>query len=101
MSTGRVVIHNLPLRASARRRAGHAVGMNEYPDELPVLRLREPGDLIEAVPYLLGFHPRQSLVIIGLARASVALTTRVDLNELPSQCAADTPQRPEGREWVV
>jgi hypothetical protein len=49
-----------------------------------VLRLRDPGDLVEAVPYLLGFHPRESLVLIGLLDYSVVLTTRVDLAEIDS-----------------
>jgi len=56
--------------------------MTESPSSAPVLRLRAPGDLLEAVPYLLGFHPTRSLVIIGLNGSSVVLTTRIDLAEL-------------------
>jgi hypothetical protein len=31
------------------------------------IRIGEPGDLLDTIPYLLGFHPRQSVVIVGLA----------------------------------
>lgn len=51
-------------------------------EDASVLRVRNPGDLIEAIPYLLGFHPRESLVIVGLAGTRVSITARVDLDEL-------------------
>jgi hypothetical protein len=35
--------------------------------DLPRIQISDPGELIETVPYLLGFHPRESLVLIGLA----------------------------------
>ena len=47
-----------------------------------VLQVRDPGDLIEAIPYLLGFHPRESLVVVGLDGGRVCVTARVDLSEL-------------------
>jgi len=47
-----------------------------------VLRVRNPGDLIEAIPYLLGFHPRDSLVVVGLAGTRVSVTARIDLDDL-------------------
>ncbi len=51
-------------------------------DDLPVLRVTGPADLIEAVPFLLGFHPQQSLVLVGLAAGRVVVTARVDLDEV-------------------
>jgi hypothetical protein len=51
-------------------------------DDPSVLRVRNPGDLIEAIPYLLGFHPRDSLVIVGLAGTRVSITARADLDDL-------------------
>ncbi|QFZ17513.1 DUF4192 domain-containing protein [Saccharothrix syringae] len=42
-------------------------------------RLHDPGDLIAAVPHLLGFHPADSLVLLAVERGEVALTLRVDL----------------------
>ena len=35
--------------------------------ELPRIQISDPGELIETIPYLLGFHPRESLVLIGFA----------------------------------
>ncbi|OLL71295.1 hypothetical protein Ae168Ps1_5798c [Pseudonocardia sp. Ae168_Ps1] len=47
------------------------------------LRLSSPGDLVAALPVLIGFHPEDSLVLVGLAgpelRGRVGLTVRVDL----------------------
>jgi hypothetical protein len=44
-----------------------------------VLSVRSPLDLLAAVPYLLGFHPAQSLVVAGLRRSRLVFTARVDL----------------------
>ncbi len=48
----------------------------------PVLKLRRPDDVLTAVPYLLGFHPHRSLVVLGLCgpRRRVGVTMRVDLD---------------------
>jgi hypothetical protein len=43
------------------------------------VRLADPGALVAAVPYLLGFVPAQSLVAVALRRARVCLTLRMDL----------------------
>lgn len=45
------------------------------------LRLSCPGDLVEAAPYLVGFHPRDSLVALALRgpRRQLAFTMRLDL----------------------
>jgi hypothetical protein len=58
--------------------------MSPRHEDLPVLRLQAAGDLLEAVPYLLGFHPRASLVLIGLDGSQVTVTTRIDLAEVRS-----------------
>ncbi|HEV2885968.1 MAG TPA: DUF4192 domain-containing protein [Jatrophihabitans sp.] len=54
--------------------------------ELPRIQISDPGELIETVPYLLGFHPRQSLVLIGFAGGAdspgpqqVRVSVRLDL----------------------
>jgi hypothetical protein len=47
-----------------------------------VFRVRSPGDLIDLIPYLLGFHPRSSLVLIGLYEGQVAATARTDLADI-------------------
>jgi hypothetical protein len=43
------------------------------------LRARTPHDLVAAVPYLIGFHPYDSLVLLGFAGAEVVFTSRADL----------------------
>ena len=52
--------------------------------DLPAIRVTTPGDLIEAVPYLLGFHPSESLVVIGFDEVAgtarqVTITARLDV----------------------
>lgn len=44
-----------------------------------VLRLRAPGDILGVIPYLLGFHPEESLVAVFVQDRRVAVTARVDL----------------------
>jgi len=42
----------------------------------------DPGDLVAAIPHILGFYPERSLVMVGLARGTphvIDFTTRVDL----------------------
>jgi uncharacterized protein DUF4192 len=43
------------------------------------LRISTPGDLVAAVPYLLGFTPTDSLVVIGLRRRRAVFQVRLDL----------------------
>lgn len=43
------------------------------------VRLSDPAELIAAVPHLLGFHPRDSLVVITLQGRRLGLTLRSDL----------------------
>ncbi|HEY5784671.1 MAG TPA: DUF4192 domain-containing protein [Microlunatus sp.] len=44
-----------------------------------VLRVREPGDILGVVPYLLGFHPTESLVAAFVRQRQVVVTARIDL----------------------
>lgn len=64
--------------------------------ELPLIQLSNPGDLIETVPYLLGFHPSESLVLVGFARRGaglqrVTVTLRIDLPADSSDFADELP----------
>jgi hypothetical protein len=56
---------------------------NAAAPEQAQIRVSSPGDLIELVPYLLGFPPVESLVVIGLAeregRMRVCVSARADL----------------------
>jgi len=46
-----------------------------------------PADLLQAVPYLLGFHPVDSLVLIGLDGAHLVVTARMDLGDVAEPAA--------------
>lgn len=48
---------------------------------MPRLKIRTPEDFIAVVPYLLGFHPVDSVVALFFDGARVGLTARVDLPE--------------------
>jgi hypothetical protein len=56
--------------------------------------LSSPADVLAAVPYLLGFHPTNSIVLVGLRRLRVIFQARadapraVDIDELASYLAA-------------
>jgi len=49
------------------------------PDTAAHLTVRGPADLIQTVPFLLGFQPEQSLVLVGLDAGQVVVTVRIDL----------------------
>jgi hypothetical protein len=50
--------------------------------------LRTPTDVLAAVPYLFGFHPTESVVVIGLHTSRVVFNVRADLPE-PGAAADD------------
>jgi len=43
-----------------------------------IVKLRDPAELIAAIPYLIGFHPSDSFVVCGLASDVPVLHMRVD-----------------------
>lgn len=55
--------------------------------DAPLIHVSNPGDLIETVPYLMGFHPTESLALVGFASdrsgrlQRVTVTMRLDLPE--------------------
>ncbi|MFU8851331.1 DUF4192 domain-containing protein [Micromonospora sp. SL1-18] len=51
------------------------------PTDRPRLAVRSPGDLVAAVPYLLGFHPAESVVVVALRGRRVVFAARGDLPE--------------------
>jgi hypothetical protein len=51
-------------------------------DDRPTLHVSGPADLLQAVPYLLGFHPHDSLVLIGLDETALVVTARLDLADV-------------------
>ena len=67
----------------------------------PVLRLHHCDDLIEAVPYLIGFQPRDSVVLVGIeggpgeladSGGRVRITVRMDIADLIAP-ASNSPDR--------
>jgi hypothetical protein len=48
----------------------------------PTVKIGSPADLLTAVPYLLGFHPTDSLVIVILTGTRVSAVARGDLPEV-------------------
>lgn len=75
-------------RTFARRRSGAQrrpdAGSARGPAPQRRLRLREPGDLVVIVPYLLGFEPADSIVTILVRRGQIQVTARLDLPALES-----------------
>ncbi|SCG54912.1 DUF4192 domain-containing protein [Micromonospora humi] len=49
--------------------------------ERPRLSVRSPADLVVAVPYLLGFHPADSVVVVAVRGRRVVFAARGDLPE--------------------
>jgi hypothetical protein len=60
------------------------------------LRLTSQHDVVAAVPYLLGFHPDDSLVCVAVHRGAVAFVARVDL-----PTPTDDPQRRQAAAGVA
>jgi hypothetical protein len=70
------------------------------------VELRSTDDLLAAVPYLLGFHPRNSLVLVWVRDSLVVVTQRIDLAESQSQSLigqelAETAKPSNVREVIV
>ncbi|GGM00567.1 MULTISPECIES: DUF4192 domain-containing protein [Micromonospora] len=58
------------------------------PIDRPRLAVRSPADLIAAVPYLIGFHPVDSVVVVALRGRQIVFAARADL---PDQGADPLP----------
>lgn len=43
------------------------------------IKAHDPTDVLSVVPYLLGFHPSESLVMVVLRHRQIAMTARIDL----------------------
>lgn len=65
------------------------MAIDDTTDLDPALRICEPGDLAVAVPYLLGFHPEQSLVVVALSRRRLVVTMRLDLADAATPALAE------------
>jgi hypothetical protein len=54
------------------------------------LRVTGPHDLLQAVPYLVGFHPERSAVFVGLTNGKHRVTARADLDDTLPETAPRT-----------
>ena len=55
-------------------------------DALPMTTLTTPKDLLAAVPFLIGFNPENSIVLLSLKNDAIAMAIRIDF---PGQIGAD------------
>jgi hypothetical protein len=57
------------------------------PEPRTIVKLRSPADILGALPYVLGFHPRESLVVMCLhgPRKRQGLTMRFDLPDVEDE----------------
>lgn len=55
--------------------------MTSRPRRTNSARISGPAELLQAVPYLLGFHPARSLVLVGLHDERLVVTARLDLTD--------------------
>src|SRR5689334_6779527 len=88
------VVHSRPEQGwwpGPRRRQPQCMTPSASPaPATPPAQLRNPGELLAALPYLIGFHPRDSLLFIAFGGSSgrrIELTQRVDLPR-PDDAAA-------------
>lgn len=68
-----------PQRQGRHARGGRAVERRPVGDEPARVTATSAADLMGLVPYLLGFHPAESLVVLLIRDRRVLLTARVDL----------------------
>ena len=69
-------------RSAAGGQRGVVVKLSAGGDvEAPLVRLRSPAQVVEAVPYLIGYHPSDSVVVVSTRgpHGRVGLTLRLDL----------------------
>ena len=71
--------------------AGTVVGMDD--PTRPLVRLTDSAEIAAALPYLLGFHPHESVVLVAIGGPTgnrVGLTVRADLPARASSAAVAT-----------
>jgi hypothetical protein len=81
----------------------HARMTGAHPQESSVtnhaLNLASSGELIAAIPFLLGFHSRRSVVLMALQQRRLSLTQRLDLPDAGQEYrAAEAMIRPLARD---
>jgi len=85
MSSSQKSAHNKPARKKPKRRKplDRKAAQRRHRRQLETptrLRVRRPDDLLALIPYLIGFHPEESLVAVFVRSGRVILTGRLDLS---------------------
>ena len=78
---GTVSRMSLPLPAGDPAHASHP-----SVEPRPTLRASGPSEILQVIPYLLGFHPEHSVVIVAIRGRAVVVSARYDL-DVPPECA--------------
>lgn len=55
----------------------------------PTLRLREPADVLAAIPYMVGYHPSDSVVVLAMRTKQLVFAARDDLPISPADARAN------------
>lgn len=58
-------------------------------NDIPRLRMHHPGEVAELIPYLVGFTPDESLVVVVTRNNRVEVTARADLDSIQAPGAAE------------
>ncbi len=58
-------------------------------NDIPRLRMQHPGEVAELIPYLVGFTPEESLVVIVTRNGRVEVTARADLDGIQQPGATE------------
>jgi hypothetical protein len=61
--------------------------MSEH--DIPRLQMHHPGEVAELIPYLVGFTPEESLIVIVTRNGRVEVTARVDLPDIQAPGATE------------
>jgi hypothetical protein len=83
-----------PSRKSIRKKSAKRSRRRRPAETRTRLKVRRPDDLLAIVPYLVGFHPEESLVTVVVRSGRVRLTVRMDIppesegNEIAQQIDA-------------
>ncbi len=79
--------HCMTRRRKSTRQTKLTKQSRQSPKPRGRIKAHDPADVLSVVPYLLGFHPSESLVMVLLRKRQIELTARIDL-----AAAAETDQ---------
>jgi len=91
-------LHPQPDGMTSSKKSAHRKPARRRRQQSPQTRLkvRRPDDLLAIIPYLVGFHPDESVVAVFIKSGRVLLTARMDL---PPESAGD--ELAEEIDWLT